>query len=42
MYAMSHFVTEVRKMNGEQFPAKTLYEIVMCTQFHLESVGFAW
>ena len=23
VYGMSHFITEVRKINGEQFPAKT-------------------
>ena len=42
VFGMSCFVTEVRKVNGEQFPAKSLYEIVMCAQFHLESVGFQW
>ena len=29
-------------MNGDQFPAKTLYEICMYVQFHLESVGYMW
>ena len=36
------FITEVHKMNGCQFPAKTLYEIVKCIQFHLESIGLMW
>ena len=39
---MSRFITEIRKINGEQFLSKTLYEIMMCVQFHLESIGFAW
>ena len=42
VYGMSHFITEIHKLNGEQYPAKTLYEIVMCVQFHLESIGFMW
>ena len=29
-------------MNGDDFPAKTLYDLVICTQFHLETLGFTW
>ena len=36
------FITEVRKINGCQFPAKTLYEVVVCIQLHLESIGLMW
>ena len=42
VYAMSRFIREITKLNGEQYPAKTLYEIMMCVQFHLESIGFMW
>ena len=42
MFAMCRFITEIRKMNGDQFPAKTLYEVVLCVQFYLESVGIVW
>ena len=42
VFAMCRFLREVCKINGEQFPAKTLYEIVICVQFHLESIGFMW
>ena len=42
VYGMCRFIREVKKMNGEQFPAKTLYEITMCVQFHLESIGYMW
>ena len=42
VFGMSRFITEIKKVNGDQFPAKTLYEIVMCVQFHLESVGITW
>ena len=30
VYGMCRFVTEIKKINGDQFPAKTLYEIVVC------------
>ena len=42
VYSLSRFIREITKVNGEQFPAKTLYEIMMCVQFHLESIGFMW
>ena len=42
VFALSRFIREVKKVNGEQFPAKTLYEICMCVQFHLETIGFMW
>ena len=29
-------------MDGNDFPAKTLYEIIICVQFHLETIGFGW
>ena len=39
---MKHFITEIRKLDGSDFPAKTLYQIVVCLQFHLEGMGFTW
>ena len=42
MFGMCRLIREITKVNGEQFPAKTLYEMVMCVQFHLDSVGFMW
>ena len=42
IFAVSHFVTEVKKLDGSDFPGKTLYDIVICIQFHLETKGFAW
>ena len=41
-YAMCCFITEVKKANGQDFPGKTLYHIVVCVQFHLECLGFAF
>ena len=36
------FLTEVRKLDGSQFLGKTLYDIVICLQFHLETLGYSW
>ena len=42
VHGMCRFITEIKKVNGEQFPAKTLYEIALCVQFHLEGRGLMW
>ena len=42
VFAKTRFITEIRKLDGTDFPAKTLYQIVICVQFHLESVGLIW
>ena len=42
IFAMARFITEVKKVDGSEFPGKTLYEIVICVQFHLETLGFGW
>ena len=36
------FLTEIKKLNGCEFPGKTLFEMVICVQFHLESCGKSW
>ena len=41
-FAIKRFITEIRKLDGSDFPAKTLYQIVICLQFHLEGNGFTW
>ena len=41
-FAIPRFITEVRKLNGEHYFGKTLYDIVICTQFHLETLGFCF
>ena len=41
-FALCHFIMEIKKVNGEDFPGKTLYHIVVCIQFHLECMGFAF
>ncbi len=38
-YGMVHFLSEVLKVNSEEFPAKTLYEITVCIQMYMESQG---
>ena len=39
---LRRFITEVRKMDGEDFPPKTLYQILLCIQFHCETKGLTW
>ena len=40
--ALCRFITEVKKVDGSEFPSRTLYDIVICLQFWLETQGFAW
>ena len=40
--AMCRFISEVKKVDGSDFPPKTLYDIVICVQFWLETQGLAW
>ena len=41
-FAMMRFITEVRKLDGSMFPGKTIYDLVVCVQMHLETFGFTW
>ena len=41
-FAIPCFITEVKKLDGGDFLGKTLYNIVICVQFQLESIGFTW
>ena len=41
-FALTRFIREICKLDGMQFPAKTLYEVIVCVQFHLESIGLMW
>ena len=36
------FITEVKKVDGADFPPRTLYDIIVCVQFKLEKLGFHW
>lgn len=38
-YSMSRFVCEIKKKNGEEYPAETLYELVISIQLYLEMHG---
>ena len=40
--AICKFITEVKKVDGGDFPARTMYDIVICLQFWLESEGLCW
>ena len=41
-FALPHFITEIKKLDGLDYPGKTLYHLVICIQFHLECQGFAF
>ena len=41
-YALCCFITEVKKLDGNKFPPCTLYDLVICIQFYLETEGFSW
>ena len=34
-------VTEVKKLEGSEFPGKTLYNLIIYTQFHCKTLGFS-
>ena len=41
-FALCRFLTEAKKLDGNDYPPKTMYDILMCVQFYLETVGFSW
>ena len=42
IFALVRFLSEIKKMDGSEYPGKTLYDILICIQFHLETHGYAW
>ena len=41
-FTLCPFITKVKKANGEDFLGKTLYQIIVCSQFLLECMAFAF
>ena len=41
-FGLWQFFTEVKKMDVSNFPGKTLYDIIICVQFHLETLSYSW
>ena len=41
-FALCRFLTEVKKLDGSDYPGRTLYDIVICVQFHLECLGYSY
>ncbi len=41
-FALTRFLNEVCKIDGTDFPPKTLYKIVICLQMFLETNGVFW
>ena len=42
VFALCRFLTEVKKLDGSDFPGRTLYDILICVQFQLETQGIYW
>lgn len=42
VFAMCRFLIEVKKLDGSDFPGRTLYDITVCMQFKLETLGYHW
>ena len=38
-FALSRFILEIREQSGENYPAETLYEIVVCLQLYMVTKG---
>ena len=42
VFALTCFLSKIKKIDGSEYPGKTLYDILICIQFHLETIGFGW
>ncbi len=41
-FSLCRFITEVKRLDGSEFPGRTLYNIVLLIQFYLEKSGLMW
>ncbi len=41
-FSLACFTTEIRKLNGEQYPLRTVYQMIICLQMYLESNRVHW
>ncbi len=41
-YSLCSFLNKVHRQDGGEYPGKTLYNLVLCIQFHLEKQGVFW
>ena len=41
-YALSKFVTEIKRLDGKEYPPNTIREIVICIQMHLHENMIVW
>ncbi len=41
-FCLCSFINEIRRKDGGEFPANSLYEIVLLIQFHMEKKGVMW
>ena len=41
-YSLSKFVTEIKRLDGKEYPPNTIREIVICIQMHLHEYMVLW
>ncbi len=41
-YVLCHFIIEIKKINSQEYPPKTIYEMVICVQMFLETYRLFW
>ena len=41
-FALCNFLAEVRKVDGNEYPGKTLYHLIVSIQKHIQSKGKSW
>ncbi len=41
-FALSNFINEIKRRNGQDFPATTLYQITVCLQFFVAGTRLEW
>ncbi len=41
-YSLQLFITEIKKLNGENYPPITLYQMIICLQMSLEYQKVYW
>ncbi len=41
-FSLCAFISEIKKVDGGEYPGATLYQIVICIQFFLQKNGLNW
>ncbi len=41
-FGLCSFISEIKKKDGKEFPGSSLYQIIICVQFHVEKNWLKW